>query len=345
MSNTNQSPSNVTVEWQYQGLLERVLFSTLTTAPCCMFLFINGTMLFTLRSKSVFRETSRYILLYNLLFADSVQMALSQLMYILAACRIRLTYPVCGVLNMLGGLTSQISPLTLVVMSLERYVAVCYPLRHATIITVRNTGVAIIMVWAFSSLNVLTRVLLLLDFPFEQLQSLQMKDFCSNVAMFLGPLSDLYDKAYTCFLFASAGVAVTSSYIGVLVAARSASTDKVSAHKARNTLLLHLVQLGLTLSSTFYNPMLIALSRTVTRIVFVRAQNVLYVCIFIFPRCLSSLIYGIRDKAIRPVLMYHLCCRLNYSVVPAKAEKKSFIKFPRRPSIVSISVVIEKDRQ
>ncbi|XP_051250720.1 odorant receptor 131-2-like [Dicentrarchus labrax] len=321
MSYKNQFPANVTGEQQYQGLLERVLFSTLTTVPCCVFLFINGTMLFTLRSKSVFRETSRYILLFNLLFADTVQLALSQLMYLTAASRVTLTYPVCGFLNMVGDLSNEVSPLTLVVMSLERYVAVCYPLRHATIITIRNTAVAIIVVWTFSSLNVLIRVLLLLDFPFSDLDTLQMRDFCSDLAMLLGPMSDIYDKAYTCFLFLSAGVAVISSYIGVVIAARSASTDKASASKARNTLLLHLVQLGLSLSSTIYSPMLIALSRIVTRIVLVRVQNVLYVCVFIFPRCLSSLIYGIRDQTIRPVLMYHLCCRLKRSVVTAKAAK------------------------
>ncbi|KAM9348514.1 odorant receptor 131-2-like [Symphorus nematophorus] len=321
MSYTNQSLTNVTAVPQYQGILERVLFSTLTTVPSCVFLFINGTMLFTLRSKTVFRETSRYILLFNLLVADTVQMAVSQLLYIIAACRIRLTYPVCGVLNMLGDLTNEVSPLTLVVMSLERYVAVCYPLRHANIITIRNTGVAIIVVWAISSLNVLIRVILLLDFPFEDLESLQMKDFCSDLAMLLGPLSDHYDKAYTCFVFVSAGVAVTYSYIGVMIAARSASTDKASVHKARNTLLLHLVQLGLTLSSTIYSPMLIGLSRVVTRLVLVRVQNVFYVMVFIFPRCLSSLIYGIRDQTIRPVLMYHLCCQLKASVVPAMTEK------------------------
>ncbi|KAM9348498.1 odorant receptor 131-2-like [Symphorus nematophorus] len=253
MSYTNQSQIfNITTEQQYRGFLERVLFSTLIGMPCCVFLFINGTMLFTLRSKSVFRETSRYILLYNLLFADTVLLALSQLLYIMASCRIMLTYPVCGVLTILSGVTNNISPLTLVVMSLERYVAVCYPLRHANIITIRNTGVAIIVVWAISSLNVLIRVILLLDFPFEDLESLQMTDVCSDIVMFLGPLSDHYDKAYTCFVFVSAGVAVTCSYIGVMIAARLASTDKASVRKARNTLLLHLVQLGLTLSSTMH---------------------------------------------------------------------------------------------
>ncbi|KAL3970501.1 olfactory receptor [Sarotherodon galilaeus] len=311
MSLSNQTLTNVTANLQYLGVLEIVLFFTLSTMSCCIFLFINGIMLFTLRSKILFCETSRYILLYNLLFADTVQMALSQLLYIIATSRITLTYPVCGFLTMLANLTTVVSPLTLVVMSLERYVAVCYPLRHATIITITNTGVAIIAIWAIGSLNILTRVLLLLEFPFEALDSLQMKDFCSDIAMFVGSMSDDYDKAFTCVLFISASVAITCSYIGVIVAARSASTDKASAHKALNTLLLHLVQLGLSLSSTIYNPLLTALARVLTRIVFVRIQVVFYVCIFLLPRCLSSLIYGIRDQSIRPVLMQHLCCQLR----------------------------------
>ncbi|XP_040906877.1 odorant receptor 131-2-like [Toxotes jaculatrix] len=325
----NLSQTNITAELQYQGLLGLVLFSAPVMVPCCVFLFINGTMLFSLRSKPVFRETSRYILLYNLLFADTVQLVHSQVLYILAACRIMLTYPVCGVLTMIANLTTVISPLTLVVMSLERYVAVCYPLRHATIITIRNTGVAITVVWAFSSLNVLTRVLLLLNFPFEELQSLQMKDFCSDTAMILGPGSDHYGKAYTYFLFVSASVVITSSYIGVMVAARSASTDKASARKARHTLLLHLLQLVLSLLSTVHNPLLFSISKTQDRVTIVRIQIVLYLCIIILPRCLSALIYGLRDQTIRPALMYHLCCRWRRSSflsdVPAKDKVGIFV--------------------
>ncbi|XP_049896903.1 odorant receptor 131-2-like [Epinephelus moara] len=317
MSYATQSHTNITVGW---SLLERVMLSTLTTLPCCVFLFINGVMLFTLRSKTIFRETSRYILLFNLLLTETIQMALSQILYLLAACRIRLTYPVCGVIIMFSNLTNKISPLTLVVMSLERYVAVCYPLRHSAIITIRNTAVAIIVVWIFSSLNVFTRVLLLLDFPFEDLESLQMKDFCAKNSMFFDPMSYEYDKAYTYFLFVSATIAIICSYIGVIIAARSASTDKASAQKARNTLLLHLVQLGLSLVSTMHNSLLVAITKIVTRTLVVRIHTVLYVCIFIFPRCLSSLIYGIRDHTIRPVLMYHLCCRLKLSVVSAKVS-------------------------
>ncbi|XP_030602034.1 odorant receptor 131-2-like [Archocentrus centrarchus] len=306
MSNVSQSYTNMTVELQYQDLLRVIIISTLSTVPSFIFLFINGIMLFTLRSKPVFRDTPRYILLYNLLFAETVQLAQSQFHYLLSIFRIKLPYPVCGFLSLLANLTTGISPLTLLVMPLERYVAVCYPLRHAAIITIRNTGVAIIVIWIISSLNNLTR--LIFFFPFEKLENLQVKDLCSNVALWFGSRSDLYDTAFTCFVFVSAGVAVIFSYVGVILAARSASARRALARKAHNTLLLNLMQLCLSLCSTIYNPLLIALSRTVTRTVFLWVQNLFYVCFIILPRCLSSLIYGLRDQTIRPVLMYHLCC-------------------------------------
>ena len=321
MSYTDQSQMNFTVGVQYQGLLGLLFFSTVTTLPCCVFLFINGTLIFTLRSKSVFRETSRFILLYNLLFADTVLLALSLLTYMLAASRITLTYPVCGFLMMLGNVTAVISPLTLVVMSLERYVAVCYPLRHATIITIRNTEMAIVVVWAFSSLNVLIQVLLVLNFSLNNLQNLQMTDFCGTESVMLDSISDQYEKFFSYFLFLSAGMAISCSYIGVMVAARSASTDKASAQKAHNTLLLHLVQLGLSLSSTIHNPLLYYVSQNMDRIRIVRIKIVFYICLIILPRCLSSLIYGVRDQTIRPVFLYNLCFQRKCSLCLSCPDK------------------------
>uniref|UniRef100_A0A3Q2E983 G-protein coupled receptors family 1 profile domain-containing protein n=1 Tax=Cyprinodon variegatus TaxID=28743 RepID=A0A3Q2E983_CYPVA len=353
MLNVSQSESNMTSAIQKQNLLRIALISTLSTVPSVIFLYINGTILFTLRSKPVFRDTCRYVLLYNLLLADTVQLAQSQvqfllsvcrvklvyslkpvlrytcryillynllvadtlavcqLLFLLSVCRITLTYPVCGTLTVFANLTNVSSPLTLVVMSVERCIAVCMPLRHAAIVTIRNTGLALLLVWTISSLHNMCRVFLLLDFPFVDLESLQMRDLCSDLTMLLGSKSKAYDNVFNGFLFVSAALVIISSYIGVIIAARSASTGKTSALKARNTLMLHLVQLCLSLSSTIYNPMLIALLRILQYAVFIRLHKFLYVLIILFPRCLSSLIYGLRDQTIRPVLLGYLCCRLN----------------------------------
>ncbi|XP_030602058.1 odorant receptor 131-2-like [Archocentrus centrarchus] len=310
MSSISPSLTNITV--QYLGFPDRVMISVLTTLPSCVFLVINGIMLFTLRSKPVFRETCRYVLLYNLLFADTVQLGQSQVHLLLLVLQIRVSYPLCAFIIIFTNLTTVVSPLTLVVMPLERYVAVCYPLRHAAIITIRNTGAAVTVIWTISFLNIIIRTLLFLEL-FEKLDSLKVKGLCSDIAILLTSKSDHFDKAFTSFVFVSAGVAVMFSYIGVILAARSASTDKALAHKARNTLVLNLIQLCLSLSSTIYYPLLISLSMIVPRIVLVRIQNVFYVIFIILPRCLTSLIYGLRDQTIRPVLTNHLCCRLKLS--------------------------------
>ncbi|KAM4726924.1 odorant receptor 131-2-like [Anableps anableps] len=312
----SSSPFNITIEQQYQGLLERIVLCFLSTGPACFFLFINGTLLFSLRSKPVFRYTCRYILLYNLLVADTAQLVVTQVLFLLAVGRVRLTYAVCGTITTMANLTAGISPLILVIMSLERYVAVCYPLRHASIITIKNTVVAIIAAWAVSSLNNVTRNLFLIEYSYENFGSVLMQDYCTDVGWLPNSLCDYYDRAFNAVVFVSAGLTVISSYTGVVIAAKSASTDKASALKARKTLLLHIVQLILSLSHTIYYPLLITLATTVRRIVFVWVQDVIYVLFIILPRCLTSLIYGLRDQTIRPVLLGHLCCHWKLSVEP-----------------------------
>ncbi|KAM9332759.1 odorant receptor 131-2-like [Pholidichthys leucotaenia] len=308
------SESNHTSGLQYRTFLELFLVSAPTTTVCCVFLFINGIMVLTLRSKPVFRESSCYILLFNLLLSDTMQIPLSQLFYFLSVFRVRMTYPLCGFLKSINDLLTGISPFTLVLMSLERYVAVCHPLRHATIATIRNTRMGIVIVWAFGLVNVLIEVLALLDFPFNDLKSLMMNDFCSNLTMMLTQMSDLYSKVYTGVLFVSAAIVIISSYVSVAVVAHSVSVDKASAQKARNTLLLHLIQLSLCLCATIHDPLIIGISKVLSRATIMRIWNVFYVFLVLVPRFLSSLIYGLRDKTIRTLLMYRICCRLTLKV-------------------------------
>ncbi|CAN9501248.1 unnamed protein product [Ophioblennius macclurei] len=306
--------SNMSVLMEERGLFERVTLSSVTTAICCVFLFVNCTMLFALRTKAVFRDTCRYVLLYNLLFSDTVQLAVSQLLYLLAALRLRFSYPICGFFITLSNIVLRTSPLTLVVMSFDRYVAVCYPLRHPTIVTIGKTKGAICVIWAISSVKVFSHIGLLKENPFDGLNSLQMEHACSVQNMLVGPIAAMFDKVYELTLFISAGVSVSFSYIVVLFAARSASIDKVSVRKAHKTLLLHMIQLGLSLASTMFEPVLAVFGRVFGRVALVRISIVFYVCLVMLPRCLSPLIYGLGDQTIRPVLLHHLLCQLPTSV-------------------------------
>ncbi|XP_068587735.1 odorant receptor 131-2-like [Cebidichthys violaceus] len=291
-----------------------MLFGLLSFGSICSFFYINCVLLFTLRSKQMFCETSRFILLFNLIFADIFQQVPSLLLYLLSVLRLKMSYYACGVPVMLLIFLESISPLTLAVMSLERYVAVCHPLRHATIFTVRSTGTAIAVVWTCGFIHVLIRALLLV-YVFTTISVyLQMNDFCSKEHFFFAPIFNDFEKVHASTLFLSVGVAIISATIGVALVARSASTDKESAKKALHTLLLHLIHLSLILAASLFSTIIVAIARTVGRSALIRIYNVFFVFLVILPRCLSTLIYGLRDQTIRPVLLQNLGCRWRSSI-------------------------------
>ncbi|KAJ8392129.1 hypothetical protein AAFF_G00079350 [Aldrovandia affinis] len=157
----------------------RLRFS-LSLIPVLFFIYINCVMLVTLKSKAAFQGVSRYILFGHMLFADSLQMIWSMVSYIVATVKMYMSNGLCVILLLVANILTRISPLNLAVMALERYSAICFPLRHT---------------------EISTRIIII----------------------------------YT--------------YFAIMIEAKSVSSDKGKATKARNTVLLHLIQLGLSLSS------------------------------------------------------------------------------------------------
>ncbi|CAL8265628.1 unnamed protein product [Merluccius merluccius] len=283
----------------------RVVFSFV---PCFIFLYINCVMLYTLRSKTVFRETSRYLLLYSLLLAETLQMAVTQLMFLLAISRVFMTRSVCLLMLTLTIITTIISPFNLALMSLERYVAVCFPLRYANIVNATSTYGAIAVVWAVSFANMLVRVLMLMVLDPRPLGLLMT---CNQEDVFHLKIFSEFENGFVCAEFVSVGIIIICSYVGVIIAAKSASTDKASANKARKTVLLHMIQLCLSLCSTLVTTIFAGFSGKVDRRTIIDIRFALFVCLINLPRCLSCLIYGLRDQIIRPILMQHLRFGLN----------------------------------
>ncbi|KAM3602030.1 uncharacterized protein V6R79_023325 [Siganus canaliculatus] len=311
MSSLLQPKANATANVRFQASHELILFAMLSTGSSCSFLYINSVLLFTLRNKRVFCETPRYILLYNLLFADTAHLVSNLLLYSLAYLRIKITYYTCVCIILPSSFTALISPLTLAVMSIERFVAVCHPLRHPCIFNMKSAGISIALVWTFSLISVLARVFMLLYlYLFRKISlSQQLKDFCSKEAVFFAPIFNDFEQVYASSLFLLVSITIMSSYIGVVFATRAVSRNKSSARKALQTLLLHLIQLSLILISTLFSAIIATIARAVDRSTLVRVYNVCFVYLNILPRCLSALIYGLRDQTIRPILMRRLCCQ------------------------------------
>ncbi|CAL8267120.1 unnamed protein product [Merluccius merluccius] len=280
--------------------------AVLLMAPCLVCLYVNGVMLFALSSKSAFLESSRYLLFGHLLLSDSLHLVACVLLYMIAVAKVRLTSSLCMFVLMMAEAIAAASPLTLAVMSLERYVAICLPLRHAQISTQRRTGATIAVLWCVAMVDPYVEVLYYMALG-NRIVTLQT--FCSR-NMLAGRVSTQLNTAFTGLYFLLVGAAITYTYICILLAARSATATS-RASKAHRTVLLHMLQLCLCLTSTMYNMMNSTASMNASRQMGYQIQYSLVLCFIIFPRFLNPLIYGLRDNAFRAVFKHYFLFRLR----------------------------------
>ncbi|XP_051959669.1 odorant receptor 131-2-like [Xyrauchen texanus] len=299
MSNLNNSTSNLI---PILSLGDRVVTTFFSVTPCVIFFFVNVVMIFTLRKKTVFQETSRYILFGHMLWADTLNLLMSVLLFMCATSRVSIMKMVCLFLLVTATALYQVSTLNLALMSLERYIAICFPLRHADITTYGRTHMAIGVVWAISLIQSLSEITI---FYVIDLTNTPVNVFCSRTTLLRLQVYKNLDIAFTCIFFVSVGFVVIFTYTSIAIVAKSASGDKVSAKKANKTVLLHLIQLGLGAAS-----ILVGVIQEVIYVHadFVTSLRVMYFCFVvfqIFPRCLSPLIYGLRDQAFSCLFKYY----------------------------------------
>ncbi|XP_063060724.1 odorant receptor 131-2-like [Engraulis encrasicolus] len=204
------------------------------------------------------------------------------------------------------------TPLTLVAMCLERYVAICMPLRHADISTARRRLVGLVVIWIASVGPPLTLLYAFLS-SMEELMKVPTV-VCFVEILFIERWKTYMRVAVLKFYFLCMCIAVIFTYFKIVKAARAvASNDKKSSSKGQKTVLLHAIQLLLCLIQ-FLNPFIESALLMVNFRLFVDIRYFNFVVFVVAPRCLSPLVYGLRDENFFSVLKCYAVCGLNKRV-------------------------------
>lgn len=268
---------------------------------------INGMLVVTFFCTPVFHSESRYILYINLVINDILMICISVTLYVLTYAWPYINVSVCCTLLAIASTTYMSTPMNLAGMAVERYIAICKPLHHTRICTVKRTYMLICLLWGIGAIPATTDIIII--------TAMQPSTFFNSLS-FCQPII-VYNTAYyaqktivTQAIYMSiVWITLIYTYFKVLYVAKVASTKhhQNSAKKARNTILLHACQLLLCMMS-YVTPvldmMLIPFFPTHrTKITFFN-----YLLTNIVPRLLSPLIYGIRDKKfVRHIKGYFSC--------------------------------------
>uniref|UniRef100_A0A4W6BMJ0 G-protein coupled receptors family 1 profile domain-containing protein n=1 Tax=Lates calcarifer TaxID=8187 RepID=A0A4W6BMJ0_LATCA len=302
----NLSSTNVTVVIEYRDSFTKAVTKNVIVVVLSISInYINAGLIHTFRKHQVFYMNPRYILFIHLVVNDMIQVTLTVMLFVISYTIYKLSVSVCGTLILIALFTTENTPLNLACMAVECYIAICVPLRHVQICTVRRTLMLIGLIWATSMVSVLPDLFITL--ATEPLDFFNSQVFCLRETAFRNPqIIKKRDITYIIYLVVVWFV-IFYTYFKVLFTAKTASKD---AKKARNTILLHGFQVLLCMA-TYAEPLLKHALLQWFPENYTDSLFATYIIVQILPRSISPIIYGIRDKAFRRYLKRYLLCKVS----------------------------------
>ncbi|XP_077155389.1 odorant receptor 131-2-like [Ranitomeya variabilis] len=290
MVNFTSISGNGTLMSTYIRRVDAVTRSALAVFTFLMFtffLYIISGLLKVFFSNPQIWEKSRYILFVHMLINDTLYLALGDFFLVTAMYSVHFPVSVCFMLHTLATCCFRVTPYNLAVMSLERFIAICFPLRHLHFCTAKRTRYVILVIWLIGvcpSIADCTVIIYTIKGSFFSLHGFCGRSMLFNVIMsFINILS-----------FAAVALIIAFTYIEVMLVARKIGSGGSSAHKAGKTVMLHAFQLILCMVSFI---------SIITEVLLINYVSYLlitnYIILTCLPRLLSPVIYGLRDEVFR----------------------------------------------
>ncbi|XP_020513613.2 odorant receptor 131-2-like [Labrus bergylta] len=302
----NVSSANVTVVVRFPDSLSKAVTKNVIVVFLVISInYINASLVHTFSKHQIFYRNPRYILFIHLVVNDMIQVTLTIIMFIISYTIHRINVSVCSFLMLTALFATENTPLNLACMAVECYIAICMPLRHVQICTVRRTLILIGLIWITSMLSVLPDLFVTL--ATEPLDFFGSRVFCLRQTVFPNPVNTKRRNALYSVFLVVIWITIFFTYFKILFTAKAASKD---AKKARNTVLLHGFQLLLCMSTYVGPPLLTIIKQWLPRD-YTDHLFAYYITIQILPRSIIPFIYGVRDNTFRRYLKRYLCCKVT----------------------------------
>ncbi|KAM8769817.1 odorant receptor 131-2-like [Acanthopagrus schlegelii] len=274
----------------------------------CVFLCCIAVMLHIFASHRQFMDTSRYILFAYMLINDTLQLLSSVLLFLFVMGGVKFALVYCIPLLIISTATFQNSPLILATMSLERYVAIFYPLQRPIAWRSDRIWIIILSLWLISCIFPIIDHALMEHDPAVDILSTPV--LCKATLVNSSQIQTLFKAATSILFFTVVAVIILFTYVRILLETRKLRQDTDSVSKAMHTVLLHGFQLLLCM---------LAFTSPITETLIVLHSNwrpedisyFNYFCFILIPRFLSPLIYGFRDQSLRSYIEKTFLCCLN----------------------------------
>ncbi|XP_043974944.1 odorant receptor 131-2-like [Gambusia affinis] len=272
----------------------------------CVFLCFIAVMLQIFASHRQFLDTSRYILFAHMLINDTLQILSSVLLFLCVMGQVKLPLLFCVPLLFVSTGTFLNTTLILAAMSLERYVAIFYPLQRPASWRSDRIWINILPLWIISFTFPIIEFFIGKYSPNVDVLFTNM--LCKATIINSSLIQGLYRLVVYVLFFAVVSVIILFTYVRIVMETRKMRQDRASVSKAMHTVLLHGFQLLLCL---------LAFTLPISETLIVPHTNWLaedvaffnYFCFILIPRFLSPLIYGFRDQSLRKHIENRfLCC-------------------------------------
>ncbi|KAM4796223.1 odorant receptor 131-2-like [Rhinophrynus dorsalis] len=266
------------------------------------FMYFVAVILSVYFTMSHVLESSRYILFAHMLINDTIYLILGLYLMLVSIYPVYHPASLCYILVTVTSTSFKVTPYNLAVMSLERYVAISFPLRHAEFCTTQRSGVAIAMIWAVGLIpNLVDFIILVSSSGTNQFSHYVI---CARASFISTSVQSTMRLMVHAISFSLVGLIIVYTYIKIMLVALKMEVAKASASKAGKTVMLHAFQLLLCMMAFSYSFTEMFLKAYITLLPII--NFFLFMCL---PRFLSPLIYGLRDEVFLTYIKKFVLCK------------------------------------